>query len=83
VTPSLSFQFSQTTCALLCAAFEIAEFFAGTTDETTSFFTSRRRKNSAMALLESFPVGIRAGLETRFLDANASFAYELLTSISK
>jgi len=28
-------------------------------------------------------VGIRAGLETRSLDANANFAYELLTSINK
>jgi hypothetical protein len=67
----------------LCAAFEIAEFFAGTTDETTSFFTCRHLKNSAIVLLESSAVGIRAGLETRCLDANASFTYELLTSINK
>ncbi len=83
MTPSFSFQSSQSTCALLCAAFEIAEFFVGTTDETTSFFTCRRLKNSATTLLESSEVGIRAGLETRSLDANASFAYELLTSINK
>jgi hypothetical protein len=67
----------------LCAPLEIAEFFVGTTDETTSFFTCRRLKNSATTLLESFGVGIRAGLDTRWRDANASFAYELLTSINK
>ena len=83
MTPRLSFQFSQSTCALLRAAFEIAEFFVGTTDETTSFFICRRVKNSATTLLERSEVGIRAGLETRSLDANASFAYELLTSINK
>jgi hypothetical protein len=68
---------------LLCAAFEIAEFFVGTTEETTSFFTCRRLKNSATTLLESAEVGTSVGLETRSLDANASFAYELLTSINK
>ena len=83
MTPSFSFQSSQSTCALLRAAFEIAQFFVGTTDETTSFFICRRLKNSATTLLESSEVGIRAGLETRSLDANASFAYELLTSINK
>ena len=83
MTPSFSFQFSQSSCAFLCAAFEIAEFFVGTTDETTSFFTCRRLKNSATTLLESADVGIRVGLETPSLDANASFAYELLTSINK
>jgi hypothetical protein len=67
----------------LWAAFEIAEFFAGTTDEMTSLFTCRRLKNSATILLESSEVKTRAGLETRSLDANASFAYELLTSINK
>jgi hypothetical protein len=61
----------------------MTEFFAGTTEETTSFFTCRRLKNSATALPESAEVGIRVGLETRSLDANASFAYELLTSINK
>jgi hypothetical protein len=64
-------------------ASEIAEFFVGTTDETTSFFTCRRLKNSATTLLENSAVRSRAGLETRCLDANASFAYELLTSINK
>jgi hypothetical protein len=83
VTPSFSFQSSQITCALLCAAFEIAAFFVGTTDETTSFSTCRRLKNSATILRESSEVGTRAELETRSLDANASFAYELLTSINK
>ena len=83
MTPSFSFQSSQSTGALLCAAFEIVEFFVGTTDETTSFFICRCLKNSATTLLESSAVGIRAGLETRSLDANASFAYELLTSINK
>jgi hypothetical protein len=83
VTPSLSFQSNQSTCALLCAAFEIAEFFVGTTEETTSFFTCRRLKNSATILVESTDVGTRVGLKTRSLDANASFAYELLTSINK
>jgi hypothetical protein len=68
---------------LFCAAFEIAEFFLGTTDETTSFFTCRRPKNSATTPLESFAVDIRAGLETCSFDANAIFAYELLTSINK
>jgi hypothetical protein len=52
----------------------MVEFFDGTTDETTSVFTCRRLKNSVTTLLESSTVGIRAGLETRFLDANASFA---------
>ena len=83
MTPSSSFQFSQITCALLCAAFEIAEFFFGTTEETTSLSTRRRLKNAAITLLESAEVGIRVELETRSLDANASFAYELLTSINK
>ena len=81
--PSFRFQFNQSTGALLCAAFEIVEFLSGTTDETTSFFTCRRLKNSTTTLLESSAVGIRAGLETCSLDANASFAYELLTSINK
>jgi hypothetical protein len=67
----------------LCAAFEIAEFFVGTTDETTTLFISRRLKNAATTLLESSAVGIRTGLETRALDAKAIFAYELLTSINK
>ena len=83
MTPIFSFQSSQSTCALFRAAFEIAAFFAGTTDEMTSFSTCRRLKNSAITLRESSEVGIRAGLETRSLDANASFAYELLTSINK
>ena len=83
MTPKVSFQSSQSTCALLCAAFEIAEFFVGTTDETTSFFTCRRFKNSLTTLLETSEVGIRTGLESRSLEAKASFAYELLTSITK
>ena len=83
MTPSLSFQSSQSTCALLCAAFEIAEFFVGTTDETTTLFTCRRLNNSATTLLETSEVGIRVGLETRSFEANAIFANELLTSISK
>ena len=83
MTPSLSFQFSQRTCALSRAAFEIAEFFVGTTDETTTLFTCRRLNNSATTLLETSEVGTRMGLETRSLDAKAIFAYELLTSISK
>ena len=83
MTPSLSFQSSQSTWTLLRAAFEIAEFFVGTTEETMSFFTCRRLKNSATALLESVEVGIRVGFETRSLDEKASFAYELLTSINR
>ena len=83
MTPSLSFQSSQSTCAWLCAAFEIAEFFVGTTDETTTLFTCRRLNNSATTLLETSEVGIRVGLETRSFDANAILANELLTSISK
>lgn len=83
MTPSFSFQFSQSTCALLRAALEIAEFFVGTTDETTSFFTARRLKNSAITLLESSAVGIRVARDNRSLDANATFAYELLISINK
>jgi hypothetical protein len=59
---------------LLRAAFEIAEFFVGTTDEITTLFTCRRLKNSATTLLESSEVGMRVALETRSLDANASFA---------
>jgi hypothetical protein len=83
VIPSFLFQVSQRTGALLCAAFEIVEFLAGTTDETTTFFICRRFKSSATTLVDSSAVGIRAGWEIRFLDANASFAYELLTSINK
>jgi hypothetical protein len=83
VIPSFRWQVSQSTGALLCAAFEIVEFLAGTTDETTSFFTCRRLKNSVTTLLDSSAVPIRVGREIRFLDANASFAYELLTSINR
>jgi hypothetical protein len=68
---------------LLCAAFEIAEFFAGTTDDTTTFVTCLFRRNSATTLVESLPVMIRTGVETRFFDANATFAYELLISTNK
>ena len=83
MTPSFTFQVSQSTCARLCAALKIAGFFVGTTDETTTLFTCRRLKNFATTLLEISAVRIRTGLETRALDANASFAYELLTSINK
>ena len=61
----------------------MAEFLVGTTEETTTFFTGRRLKNLATTLLESAEVGMRVGLDTRSLDANASFAYELLISINK
>ena len=81
--PRFRFQSSQSTGALLRAAFEIAEFFVGTTDETMTFFTCRRLKKSTTEPLESSAVGIRTGLETCFWDANASLAYELLTSINK
>jgi hypothetical protein len=69
--------------AFFFAAFEIAEFFPGTTDDTTTFRTFRCARNSETTPRESFLVAIRAGAETRRLDANANFAYELLMSINK
>jgi len=69
--------------ALFFAAFDIAEFFFGTTYETTTFRTFRFLKNPATTALVSSPVLIRAGAETHLLDANANFAYELLISINK
>jgi hypothetical protein len=65
------------------AAFEIAEFFAGTTEETTTLRTCRFPRNPATTLLESLLVAIRTGAETRLTDANANFAYELLISTNK
>jgi hypothetical protein len=82
-TPSFSFQFNQSTFACLRVALEIAEFFDGTTDETTTSRTFRCPTNPATTLLESSFVAIRTGAETRSLDANANFAYELLISINK
>jgi len=46
-------------------------------------FTCRRPKNSATTPPESFAVEIRTALEICCFDANAIFAYELLTSINK
>jgi hypothetical protein len=69
--------------ALFLAAFIIEGFFAGTTDETTTFRTFRFLKNPATKALVSWPVPIRTGAEIRLFDANAIFAYELLISINK
>jgi hypothetical protein len=79
----LSFQSSQSTFAVFLAALEIADFFAGTTDETTTFRTFRSARNPATTPVESLLVAIRAGAETRLFEANANFAYELLISINK
>ena len=70
--PSFSFQFNQSTSTFL-AALENAEFFAGTTEEATTFRTFRFPRNPATTLLESLPVAMRTGAETRFADAKANF----------
>ena len=64
-------------------AFDSAGFFAGTTDDTMTFGTVRCRRNPATTLCERSLVAIRIGADTRVFDANANFAYELLTSINK
>jgi hypothetical protein len=61
----------------------MAEFFAGTTEETTILRTFRSPRNRLITPLESLRVATRAGVETLFVDANANFAYELLISINK
>jgi len=68
---------------LLYAAFEIREFFAGTTDETITFATFLLRRNPATTLLERPLVAMRLGAANSPFDANANFAYELLISINK
>ena len=65
------------------AALEIAEFFAGTTDETTSVRTFRCARNPETTSLKSSLVTIREGAEIRLFEANANLVYELLISISK
>jgi hypothetical protein len=72
--PSFNFQSSHSTFALSRTAAPITEFFAGTTDETTTFCTCRRRKNPAITLLESSAVVTRTGVDTRWFDAYAIFA---------
>ncbi len=81
--PNFTFQFSQSTFDLFFAAAEIAEFFAGTTDETITSRTFRCLRNPATTALVTLLVAIVAGAETLFFDAKANFAYELLTSMSK
>jgi hypothetical protein len=61
----------------------MAEFFAGTTDETTTLRTFRCLNNPEMTPLESLLVAIRPGAESRLFDAKANFAYELLISTNK
>ena len=68
---------------VFAAAFKIAEFFAGTTEETTIFPTFRFPRNRASTRLESLLVAIRVGAKIRLADANANFAYELLISTNK
>lgn len=80
--PSFNVESSQITPIFL-AAFKIAAFFSGTTDETTTFLTFCLPKNSVTTPLESLFVAIRTGAESRIIDANASFVYELLISTSK
>ena len=65
------------------AAFEITEFFAGTTDDTITFATFLLQRNPATTLLERARVAIRLGEANSPFDANANFAYELLISINK
>ena len=81
-TPSFNVESSQSTSTFL-AALKIAEFFAGTTDETTTLLTFFPLNNPLTAPLESLLVGIRLGAKTRIVDANASLVYELLISTNK
>ena len=81
-TPSFNVEFSQSTSTFL-AAFKIAEFFSGTTDETTTLLTFFLLNNPVTTPLESLFVAIRLGAKTRMVDANASLVYELLISTSK
>jgi hypothetical protein len=62
------------------AAFEIAGFFSGTTEETTTWRTLRCFKKRKNRVLESLLVAIRMGVEIRLVDAKANFVYELLIS---
>ena len=80
--PNFNVESSQSTATLL-AAFKIAGFFSGTTDETTIFLTFCLVKRPAIRPLESLVVAIRTGAESRIIDANASFVYELLISSNK
>ena len=80
--PSFNVESNQSTSTFL-AAFEIAGFFSGTTDETTTLLTFCLLKNPVTTLLESLLVAIRTGAEIRVADANASFVYELLISTSR
>jgi hypothetical protein len=81
-TPSFNVESSQSTSTFL-AAFKIAGFFSGTTDETTTFLTFCPLNNPVTTPLESLIVAIRLGAKTRIVDANASFVYELLISTNK
>ena len=80
--PSFNVESSQSTSTVL-AAFKIAEFFSGTTDETTTLLTFFPLNNLVTTPLESLVVLIRTGTERRAIDANASFVYELLISTNK
>ena len=82
VRPSFNVESNQITSTFL-AAFKIAGFFFGTTDETTIFLTFCLPKSPAITPLESLAVAIRTGAESRFVDANATFVYELLISTNK
>ena len=80
--PSFNVESSQSTSTFF-AAFEIVGFFSGTTDETTTFLTFCLLKNPVTTSLESLVVAIRTGAESRVIDANVSFVYELLISTNK
>src|SRR4029450_10925492 len=80
--PSFNVESSQSTSTFL-AAFKIAGFFAGTTDETTTLLTFCLLKNPVTTPLESLVVAIRTGIERCAIVANASFVYELLISTNK
>ena len=82
VRPSFNVESSQITSTFL-APFKIAGFFSGTTDETTIFLIFCLLKRPAIRPLESLVVAIRTGAESRVIDANASFVYELLISTNK
>jgi hypothetical protein len=76
-------QFSQSTLVFFPAAFDTAEFLAGTTDDTTILRMFRCARNPEITPLESLAVAIREGFEIRLRDAKANFVYELLISINK
>jgi len=78
----LRVEFNQST-PIFPAALETAEFFSGTTEETTTLRTFCLVRNRPNRLLETLSVAIRTGLEMRVADAKANFVYELLMSTNK